>query len=172
MILRKQILFIFLIVFLSIVNSEKIFGQKKIQTALELSKNNKFRYIKSGRKARIHINNQKYKVWIDSISPDKIFTKDTAFEIDKIDKIAIRYRGTMISGSIIGTAGLLFTGVGTAMIIQGFKSNDLGGVFAVIIGLAIDIIGVPVAGIGASVFFIGKKYKKNKGWKFKAVQIE
>ncbi len=145
---------------------------QNMQTALELSKGNKFKYIKPGRKATVWYEEEKYKVWVDSIGIDKIFTKNKIFKISQIDKIAVRYRGTMITGSILGTAGVIFTGLGTALIIKGLISNDLGGIFAVIIGISADIIGIPLTSVGSAVFFIGKKYKKDKGWKFKAVQIE
>ncbi len=144
----------------------------KIQSALEISKGSKIKYLRHGKKAKIWYEGQKYNVWVDSIGQDEIFTSDKTFEINKIEKIAIRFKATMITGSVIGTAGLLFTGVGTVMIIKGYQSNDLGGVFAVIAGILLDIIAVPVTAIGTSVFFIGKKYKKSKGWQFKAVQIE
>ena len=78
----------------------------------------------------------------------------------------------MITGSVIGTGGLVFTGLGTYAIISGLLSYDLGGAFAVVFGIVIDMIGVPVTAIGTSVFFYRKTYRKNKGWQFKAVQIE
>jgi len=149
-----------------------ISAQNTLQTALELSKGNKIRYVKPGKKAVIRYEGQKYKIWIDSISPDKIFTKADSFKISNINTISIKFKGTQITGSIVGTAGVLFTGLGTYAIISGLQSNTLGGAFAVVFGIVIDIIGVPVAAIGTSIFFIGKKYKRTKGWDFKAVQME
>ncbi len=167
----KSIVFIFS-VFLIFFNISIYAQNNSVKTALELSKGSKFKYVKPGRKAGIWYEGQKYKVWIDSISQNEIFTENNIFEISKIDKISIRFKGTLITGSIIGTGGLLFTGLGTFAIIKGLQGNDLGAAFTVIIGIVIDIIGIPVTAIGTSVFFIGKKYKKTKGWKFKAVQTE
>ncbi len=156
------------LLFFKLINAQN----NEIKTALEISKGTKIKYVKAGKKISIWYEGEKYKVWVDSIGQNEIFTKNKVFEINKADKISVRFRATMISGSIIGTGGLLFTGLGTALIIKGISSNDLGGVFVAIIGIAVDIIAVPVTVIGTSVFFVGKKYKKSKGWRFKAVQIE
>ncbi len=169
---NQRILIISGIFLLLSVFSNLISAQNILQTALELSKGNKIKYVKPGRKAVIWYKNQKYKIRIDSIGPDKIFTKTDSFQISNINKISIKFKGTQITGSIVGTAGVLFTGLGTYAIISGLQSNTLGGAFAVVFGIVIDIIGVPVAAIGTSIFFIGKKYKRTKGWDFKAVQIE
>ena len=170
--LKSTVLFLSIFLFL-FGNLNTLYAQKNsVKTALELSKGTKIKYVKHGKKVGIWYEGQKYKVWIDSIGQKEIFTKYNTFEINKIDKISIRFKGTMITGSIIGTGGLLFTGLGTTIIIKGLNSNDLGGVFVVIIGTVIDMIGIPATAIGTSVFFIGKKYKKSKGWKYKAVQIE
>ncbi|MCF6183397.1 MAG: hypothetical protein L3J56_02015 [Bacteroidales bacterium] len=152
--------------------SNLISAQNTLQAALELSKGNKIKYVKPGRKAVIWYENQKYKIKIDSIGPDKIFTKTDSFRISNINKISVRFKGTQIAGSIIGTAGVVFIGLGAGLIITGLRSNDLGGVFVVAIGIIANIIGIPLTAVGSSFFFIGKKYKRAKGWNFKAVQIE
>ena len=171
----KHLKLLILITFILSVffHAEELFAQNRnINTALEISKGSKLKYLKHGKKVKIWYEGQKYKVWIDSIGQNEIFTSEKTFEINKIDKIAIRFKATMITGSIIGTGGLVFTGLGTYVIVKGLLSNDLGGAFAVVFGIVIDMIGVPLTAIGTSVFFIGKKYKKNKGWQFKAVQLE
>ena len=66
---------------------------------------------------------------------------------------------------------LVISSFGTLVILKGLSSNTLGGAFAVLLGVVIDAIGVPTLIIGSSLLFIGKKYKKSKGWKFKAVQV-
>ena len=170
--LKSTVLFLSIFLFL-FGNLNTLYAQKNsVKTALELSKGTKIKYVKPGKKVKIWSEGIKYNIWVDSISPDKIFTNTETFEINKIDKIAVRFKATIITGSIIGTGGLLFTGLGTYAILKGLNSNDLGGVFAVFFGIVIDAIGIPVAAIGTSVFFIGKKYKKSKDWKFKAVQVE
>ena len=168
--LKSVLLFLSVFLFgnLNTLNAQK----SSVNTALELSKGTKIKYVKPGNKVKIWSEVTKYTIWIDSISPNKIFTNTETFEIHKIDKIAVRFKATIITGSIIGTAGLLFTGFGTYAILKGLNSNELSGVFAVFFGIVIDAISIPVTAIGTSVFFIGKKYKKSKGWNFKAVQIE
>jgi hypothetical protein len=170
---NKKAIFFTVFFFLFILSFNNLSAQNTSpKTALELSKGNKIKYVKPGKKARIWYEGQKYKVYIDSIGPDKIFTKEKNFEINKTNKIAIKFKATIITGSIIGTAGLLFTGLGTTWIIKGYQSNDLGGVLLIVFGFVVDAVAVPVTAIGSGIIFIGKKYKRNKGWNFKAVQIE
>jgi len=168
-----KLILVFFFIFSLSGNLNLIFAQTGfVKTALEISKGTKIKYVKTGKRVRIWYEGQKYKIWIDSIGPDKLFSKDNTFEINKIDKIAIKYKASIITGSIIGTTGLIFTGIGTAMIIKGSQSKTLGGAFAVAFGLVIDIIGVTTTAVGSVILFIGKKYKKSKDWKFKAVQLE
>ena len=169
--LKSTVLFLSIFLF---GNLNILYAQKSsVKTALELSKGTKIKYVKPAKKVKIWSEGIKYNVWVDSISPDKIFTKYNTFEINKIDKIAVRFKATIITGSIIGTGGLLFTGLGTVILIDGLKRDFLDGrLILTIFGGFIDFIGITATSVGTSIFFIGKKYKKNKGWKFKAVQIE
>ena len=100
------------------------------------------------------------------------------FEIDKSDKIGIKFKATQITGAIVGTSGLLITALGTFLIIEAQDSEGLGTgeaivklLFLTAFGIIIDAVGIAATVTGASIFFIGKKYKKDKGWNYKAVQI-
>ncbi len=162
-----------ILIFITSPGSEILFSQTNLSgTALEISKGEKIKYIKPGRKIRVWSEGQKYKVWIDSISPNKIHTSQGVFDINKTDKIAVNLRATQISGGIVGTAGIFTSSLSVYLIIKGFQADDLGGIFMVIIGILGNIIAIPVTAIGTTVFFIGKKYKTDKGWRFNTVQIE
>ncbi len=171
--LKSTVLFLSIFLFL-FGNLNTLYAQKNsVKTALELSKGTKIKYVKPGKKVKIWSEGIKYNIWVDSISPDKIFTNTETFEINKIDKIAVRFKATIITGSIIGTGGLLFTGLGTVILIDGLKKDFLDGrLILTIFGGVMDFIGITTTSVGTSIFFIGKKYKKSKGWQFKAVQIE
>ncbi len=161
--------FILFFLIFNIISPDYIKGQN---TAIELSKGNKIKYLKPGRIIKIYINGEKYKGKTDSITPDKVFINGTGFSVNEIDKISVRYRGTMIAGSITGTAGVAFGGLGAALIISGYDSNDLGGAVMVALGIFSEIIAIPAIIAGSSIFFAGKQYKKSKGWTFKTVQLE
>lgn len=165
----KESLVILILLFSFIELSSQNKTQNK--TVIEIQKKNKIKTVKIGRKIRVWYEGEKYKGFLDSITPTSIFINQKEFEIAKIEKIGIKFKGTQITGAIIGTTGLLATSLGGIFIYNGYKSNDLGGIFLVVAGTIIDIIGIPILAIGSPMFFIGKKYKKKKGWKFKAVKV-
>ena len=138
---------------------------------IELQKGNKIKQIKSGKIVRIWYAGEKFKGRLDSITPNTIFVNDKEFDINKIEKIGIKFKGTIITGSIVGTAGLLFTSLGTMLIIKGYSSGGLGGAIGVAIGVIIDLFAVPTLALGTSIVLIGKKYKIKKGWTLKSVQV-
>jgi hypothetical protein len=150
---------------------QPFFGQNEPEVVLEMKKGEKIKNVTDGKKVRIWYEGKKIKGYIDSIGAETIFIDGKDYAIDMIEKIGIKYKGTIITGSIVGTAGVLIGSFGTYMIIGGYKAGDLGGVLAVVFGTLFDIVSVPVIIVGGSVAFIGKTYKKDKGWEFKAVQI-
>ncbi len=138
---------------------------------LEMKKGEKVKNIEEGKKVKIWYNGEKYSGNISSIKADSIFMDTLEFKIKEIEKIGIKFKGTIITGSIVGTVGLIFATFGTVAIISGYNSNSLGGAFVVLFGVVIDAVSVPVIIIGTTVATIGKKYKIEKGWEFKAVQL-
>jgi len=139
---------------------------------LEIQKQDKIKEIKIGRKIKVWYEGEKYKGRIDSITPSAIFIGDNKFEIAKIEKIGIKFKGTQITGAILGTTGLLFSSLGGVLIYNAYQEeNPLGGIILIVAGVIIEIIGLPVLAIGSSMFLIGKKYKKEKGWSYKSVEV-
>jgi hypothetical protein len=147
------------------------FSQKGPDVVLEMKNGDKIKNVDEGKKVRIWYEGEKYAGYLDSIGAETLYIDGKEYNIDKIDKIGIKFKGTIITGSIVGTAGVLFGALGTYMIINGEKVGDWGGLFSVIFGIMIDAVSIPVIIVGGSVAFIGKKYKKDKGWEFKAAQM-
>jgi len=169
--LLKEITQFFLIIFLFFSFSNDLLSQTN-ETVIEIQKKDKVKTIKVGRKIRVWYEGEKYKGHLDSITPLSIFINEKEFEISKIEKIGIKFKGTQITGAILGTSGLLVSSLGGVIIYNGYQEeNPLGKIILVVIGTVVEIIGIPVLTIGSSMFLIGKKYKKRKGWNFKAVQV-
>ncbi|MCD4793950.1 MAG: hypothetical protein K8R54_11990 [Bacteroidales bacterium] len=148
------------------------------KVVLEMQKDDKIKKVKIGKRVRIWYEGEKYTGYLDSITNETIFVDGQELEIEKIEKIGIKFKATQITGAVIGTSGLLITALGTFLIIeaQDTEGLDIAATLAKVIiltafGVIIDAVGITSTTIGASIFFIGKKYKKSKGWNFTAVQL-
>lgn len=164
-------LFVLIFVF-TVFQVSFITAQNDKTTAVEISKGKNIKYLKVSKKVKLNYEADKISGEIDSISPQSIFINNEEYHIDKIESINIKFQGTQIAGGIIGGGGLVITGFGTYLILDGLQKQDLGGAFEVVFGVIVDVIGIPILTIGSALLFIGKKYKKTKGWKYKTVQLE
>jgi len=178
--LQKQFIQLFSLTFFIIMFSQISFSQNvnKDEIILEIKKADKVKEIKKGKVLRIWYEGEKHKGRLDSISTHSIFIEDTEYEINKIDKIGIKYRSTQITGAVIGTAGLVITSLGTYLIIEASNTDGLDAgeaivkvIFLTAFGVILDAVGITATAIGTSVFFIGKKYNTEKGWSFESVQM-
>ncbi len=147
-------------------------SQDDPKVVIQMKKENKIKNVNEGKKVRVWYEGERYSGYIDSIGADAMYMDGKEFEVDKIEKIGIKFKGTIITSAVVGTAGLLFTSLGTYMIIDGTNSGNLAGVIVVLFGVIIDVVAIPVTVVGGSIAFIGKKYKKEKGWDFSIVQLE
>jgi hypothetical protein len=170
-VLKSTRAFVMLILF-GFILSNIVSAQNDPKVVIQMKKGDKIKNVNEGKKVRVWYEGEKYAGYIDSIGVENLYMDGKAFQIEKIEKIGIKYKGTIITGAIVGTAGVLFGALGTYMIIDGTRSGDLGGLLVVVFGVMIDAVSVPVIVVGSTVAFIGKKYKKDKGWEFKAVQLE
>ncbi len=152
-----------------------LLSQNSNNAVLQIIKGKKVRSIKPGKKLKIWYAGKKHKGRLDSIGKNSIFINNTEYELHKIDKISLKPRGTQVSGSIVGTVGLAITTLGTVMITKSYNNakHDVGGTLAVFIltgfGLVIGSVGILTTAAGASILFISKRYKKEKGWVYKIV---
>ena len=178
--LIRIILFVIFASFFISFTGKKLAGQTTAydEVIIEMQKDDKVKQVKIGKKVRIWYEGEKYTGRLDSITSKTVFINGQEFETEKIDKIGIKFKTTQISGAIIGTSGLLITALGTFLIIEAQDTEDLDIVEALIkiifltgFGIIIDAVGIAATITGTSVFFIGKKYEKDKGWSYKAVQV-
>ena len=142
----------------------------KVVLQLKHKKRNKQKYIKIGRRVKITTPGKVYKGSIDSLTDKNVYIGSNIIATDNIQKIRFRLRGTQVSGAIIGTVGLLTTGLGLVMLIVSLKSTGLGSGIAAAIGIVFTGSGVIITTGSAILFFVGKSYKSSK-WKFDAVEI-
>jgi len=147
-------------------------AQNDPKVVIQMKKGDKIKNVNEGKKVRLWYEGEKYAGYIDSIGVENLYMGGKALQIDRIEKIGIKFKGTIITGAVVGTAGVLFGALGTYFIIDGTKNGNWEGIFAVLFGVMIDAVSIPVIIVGSTVAFIGKKYKKDKGWEFKAVQLE
>ena len=166
-------LFVLISLFFISFSGKKLVAQTDTydEVIIEMQKDDKIKEVKTGKKIRIWYEGEKHSGRLDSITTGTIFVDGQEFEIDKIDKIGIKFKGTQITGAIVGTTGLIITSLGGLIIYQAYQEESLGAVILIVFGVIVEAIGIPVLAIGASIFFIGKKYKKSKGWNYKAVQV-
>lgn len=173
-------LFVLITLFFISFSGKKLIAQTDTydEVVIEMQKDDKIKEVKTGKKVRIWYEGEKHSGRLDSITTETIFTDGQEFEIDKIDKIGIKFKATQITGAIVGTSGLLITALGTYLIIEAQNTDGLDAMEALVkilvlsaLGIIIDAVGITATVTGASIFFIGKKYKKSKGWNYKAVQV-
>ena len=178
--LIRNIVFIIISIFFISTAEKKLAAQTDNydEVVIEMQKEDKVKQVKIGKKVRIWYEGEKYTGRLDSITSKTVFVKGQEFEIDKIDKIGIKFKATQITGAIVGTSGLLITALGTFLIIEAQDTEGLDAgeaivklLFLTAFGVIIDAVGIAATITGASIFFIGKKYKKDKAWSYKAVQI-
>ena len=165
----RQILFLFLALTITI----PAFAQNNSEKVLQLThkKKSKQKYIKIGRKVKIKTSDKKYKGRIDSIAPGMVYVDGEIIKTEDVEKLRIKMRGTQISGAIVGTGGLLFTGLGLVLLVESSKTEFLEGKLILFVGgFLITGAGAIVTTIGTSVFLIGKSYKSGK-WKYETVEL-
>ncbi len=171
--IKSILLTVFSLIFILFYSIE-LKAQENIESEiiLEIQKKDKTKEIKIGRKIRVWYEGEKHKGRLDSISPTSIFIGEKEFEIAQIEKLGIKFKGTQITGAILGTAGLVVSSFGGVLIYNAYQEdNAFGAVILIVAGVIVEIIGIPVLAIGSSMFLIGKKYKKEKGWSYKSVQV-
>lgn len=139
-------------------------SQEKENLVLEIRSiyKGKVKYISENKKVKLKYNNQKYKGFIDSIAPNSIYVKSQAFDIKNIEYIKIRFKTTQITGGLIGGFGLALDGLGIEMLLTP-QDGGCGSALAVLVGAVVTTGGLIVTSVGASIFFIGKKYRLDNG---------
>ena len=142
------------------------------KVVLEMQKDDKIKKVKIGKRVRIWYEGEKYTGYLDSITNETIFVDGQELEIEKIEKIGIKFKATQITGAVIGTGGLCLSVLGGVIIYNASKKQFLDGLIVLTIaGIFVEAVGILTTVAGTSILFIGKKYKKSKGWNFTAVQL-
>jgi hypothetical protein len=147
-------------------------GQTNSEPVLQISHKtkDKSKYVKLGRNIKVYTADRKTKGRLDSIVPGKLYINGELVNIDEIEKVRFKLRGTQIVGAVVGTGGLLITGAGIAIIAQSVDDNTLGGAIAALIGVTVTAIGLIPTTVGTTIFLIGKSYKDKK-WEFEAAEL-
>jgi hypothetical protein len=161
-----------LLIFVNTFLLFKSFSQNPPNMVLVLKKGNHIEKLYEGKKVKIWNEGERYTGYIDSICTESIFIDGKDFDIENINKIGFKLKGNLTAGKILVTTGLL---VGTLGGVIFYSANDEENLFAVLFikfyGLIFEAIGIPATLIGGTLLLIEKKYRKNQGWEFKAVQI-
>lgn len=163
--LRTILLIFILSAFAGLINAQT-------QAVLQLSHKKKAttKYLKEGRSLRVITEDNKYRGRIDSIAPGIIYVKGQTIEVKKIENVRYKMRGTQIGGAILGTGGLVISGLGIALIVEGAKDDSFGGVIVALVGVAVTAISTAPVAVGTSMFFMGKSHKSKK-WEYKTAEL-
>ncbi len=157
------------ICFLFIKTGESFGQNSRIHSVLQISKNNKIRYINTGRKFRIWHEGKKYAVKLDSISDNKLFSDIDTFDINKIEIISVRPKKINKTGKIMIITGAIAVSAGGFITIVTINTPSNNSLF--LIGFASFFTGINLTGSGIGLSLLEQKYKKHKGWRFKTVQL-
>ena len=162
----------FLMLLFIVLMVSPLAGQTKSEPVLQIShkSKDKTKYVKIGRNVKVYTADKKIKGRLDSIAPNKLYLKGKVVNIDQIENVRFKLRGTQIAGAVVGTGGLLITGAGIMVIAQNAGDSSLGGAFGRLIGGMITAVGLIPTSLGTTFFLIGKSYKDKK-WEFEAAEL-